>query len=89
MQKIFALLIVLSVNASPALANEFNLNVDGRIYTCAEGGIQGCSCKKVPGSTTEMAVFVGEIQVSANMPANERGVRSCKSWIRANPSTCN
>lgn len=86
--KLLALLTMLS--ATSALAGDFNLNIEGKTFTCTEGGTggAGCICKRVTENNDLIAVYVGDIKVSENWRASLDGVRACKSWIKQMPSTC-
>jgi hypothetical protein len=86
-----AIASLLLLSAAPAFAGEFSLNLEGKTFTCTEGGgvSAGCACKRDPSNSNEIAAYVGDIKVYGNWYASESGIRGCKTWIKEHPDTCN
>jgi hypothetical protein len=82
------LITALLFSTIPAFAGDFSLNIEGKSFTCSEGGGGGCVCKRDPSNTGQIGAYVGDIKVNGNWYADESGVRGCKAWIKQNPDTC-
>ncbi|MCO5142869.1 MAG: hypothetical protein M9962_07255 [Oligoflexia bacterium] len=87
MKKIF-LICLLTMVSAPAFAS-FGLNLDGRNFTCTEGGdgsSNACVCKKSPDGY--IYAYLGEFTIAGAWSASGDGMISCRQWIKNNPDKC-